>query len=90
MDRRLRSLAAVALMLLTACSYKPLYGTSSGSTGQVPDQLAMIAIPEAESRAEQLVRNDLLSTMRPAGTAAEDRYRLDLQIVERAIEPWHI
>lgn len=83
MDRRLKTLAVVAMSLLSACSYKPLYGTTSGSNGQVPDQLAMIAIPEAESRAEQLVRNDLLSAMRPAGTAAENRYRLDLQIVER-------
>ncbi|MBC8038663.1 MAG: hypothetical protein H7X89_15760 [Rhizobiales bacterium] len=42
-------------------------------------ELASIAIPEADSRLGQIIRNDLLSAMRPAGTASNDRYRLELK-----------
>lgn len=65
------------LVLLGACGFKPLYGTDGVSAG-VAGQLASVAIPEPKNRLDQLVRNELLSTMRPAGTAAPDRYRLDI------------
>lgn len=73
-----RILAVIPLLvLLGACGFRPLYGTDGVSAG-VAGQLASVAIPEPKNRLDQLVRNELLSTMRPAGTAAPDRYRLDI------------
>ena len=71
-------LAAVCLLALTACSYKPLYGTTSDSHG-VAEAMSSVAIAPPDSRLTQVIRNDLLSSMRPAGTDAQDRYKLVLQ-----------
>ena len=65
-------------MGLAACGYKPLYGTASDGRGVVAS-LSTIAIQEADSRAGQLVRNNLLSSMRPAGMAKEDLFSLSLK-----------
>lgn len=66
------------LMLLGACGFRPLYGTDSTSPG-VANDLASVGIPEPQDRLNQLIRNDLLSAMRPAGTAEPDRYKLDIE-----------
>lgn len=67
----------VVLLSLTGCGYKPLY--SSGSDGRgVVASLSSISIQETHSRAGQLVRNSLLSSMRPVGAAGDDRYKLIL------------
>jgi LPS-assembly lipoprotein len=67
----------VALLSLTGCGYKPLY--SSGSEGRgVVASLSSIAIQETNSRAGQLVRNSLLSSMRPVGAAGDNLYKLIL------------
>lgn len=65
------------LVLLGACGFRPLYGTDGVSSG-VAGQLASVAIPEPKNRVDQIIRNELLSTMRPAGTAEPDRYRLEI------------
>ncbi len=67
----------VVLLSLAGCGYKPLY--SSGSDGRgVVASLSSIAVQESESRAGQLVRNSLLSSIRPAGTAQDNLYKLVL------------
>jgi LPS-assembly lipoprotein len=67
----------VVLLSLAGCGFKPLY--SSGSDGRgVVASLSSIAIQETDTRAGQLVRNNLLSTIRPAGTAGDNRYKLVL------------
>ena len=38
--------------------------------------LESVTIPEAENRLGQLIRNDLISAFRPAGTGEPDRYTL--------------
>jgi LPS-assembly lipoprotein len=75
------AVAGLALaMLVSGCSnVHPLYGESNDSSTVVAD-LASVAIPEPDTRLGQLVRNDLISTMRPAGTARPDRYTLALDI----------
>jgi LPS-assembly lipoprotein len=70
-------LVSVAL-LLAGCGYRPLYGTSSETAG-VAATLSSVSIPEAEDRVGQLIRNDLLSSMR-AGKG-EDKYTLLLKPV---------
>jgi LPS-assembly lipoprotein len=65
------------LLSLAGCGYKPLY--SSGSEGRgVVASLSSISIQETESRPGQLVRNSLLSSIRPAGTEQVNVYKLVL------------
>jgi LPS-assembly lipoprotein len=81
----------VVLLSLAGCGFKPLY--SSGSDGRgVVASLSSIAIQETDTRAGQLVRNNLLSSIRPAGTAGDNRYKLILnpelsqsKLVDRSI-----
>ncbi len=68
----------VVLLSLTGCGYRPLYTSGSDGRGVVAS-LSSIAIQETGSRAGQLVRNSLLSSMRPAGTAEQDRFKLILK-----------
>ena len=71
-----------AAMLLAGCGYRPLYGSSSETAG-VAATLSSISIPEAEDRVGQLIRNDLLSSMR-AGQG-EEKYTLLLKpVVKRS------
>jgi LPS-assembly lipoprotein len=75
-----RVLAVVPLLLVVAaCGLRPLYGSGDSSSPGVAQDLASVAVAEPTTRLDQLIRNDLLSTMRPAGTAVADRYRLDIQ-----------
>ena len=67
----------VVLLSLTGCGYKPLYSSSNDGLGVVA-ALSSISIQEPESRAGQLVRNSLLSSIRPAGVAQENLYKLVL------------
>jgi LPS-assembly lipoprotein len=71
---------------LMGCGYKPLYGTGNDGSAVV-DSLSSIAVQEAGSRAGQLVRNKLLSSMRPAGTARQDLFTLSLapQVVQSTL-----
>lgn len=76
----MKSLSAIALavsvLLLSGCGYRPLYGTSADSAG-VTATLASVAIPPADTRLGQLIRNDLLSSMR--GGNGGERYTLVLK-----------
>ena len=68
----------IVLLSLTGCGYRPLYSSGSDDRGVV-DLLSSIAISEPDSRAGQLVRNSLLSSMRPAGTAQQNHFKLILK-----------
>jgi LPS-assembly lipoprotein len=70
---------AVGLLAAGCSNVHPLYGETSESSTVVAE-LASVAIPEPENRLGQLIRNDLVSTMRPAGTERPDRYSLALDI----------
>lgn len=69
---------AACLLLAGGCSYKPLYG-SSGNGTPVVASLSSISIPESRDRLGQLVRNELLSSIRPAGQGTADQYVLILK-----------
>jgi LPS-assembly lipoprotein len=71
-------LCVAAALVLAGCGYRPLYGSAEGN-GNVAASLSSIAIPEAEDRAGQLVRNDLLSSLRSG--KGEDRYLLNLTTI---------
>lgn len=72
-------LMAVAVVL-AGCGYKPLYGSSPGNAG-VSTELAAVTIPEAADRTGQLIRNELVSTMK-AGTGG-NKYALTLKVEEK-------
>ena len=63
------ALAAVLSLALAGCGYRPLYGNVAGSNnGTVVQKLADISIEEQPTRAGQLVRNELISTMGGGGS----------------------
>lgn len=68
----------VVLLCLAGCGYKPLYSSSNDGLGVVA-ALSSISIQEPDTRAGQLVRNNLLSSIRPAGTEGENLYKLVLK-----------
>ncbi len=78
---RFYCLLAGLLVVAGGCSYRPLYGTSQ-TGANVQSVLAGIAVDEQNSRAGQLVRNDLLATM---GESADGsmQYQLKLEPVEK-------
>jgi LPS-assembly lipoprotein len=74
-----RLVVVPVLLVLAGCGFSPLYGSGDATSPGVAQDLASVAIAEPQDRLHQLIRNDLLSTMRPAGTAEPDRYRLDVE-----------
>jgi LPS-assembly lipoprotein len=70
----MRRRAVLLALLLPGCGYRPLYG--SGGATDVVSELRGVSIPEQDTRVGQLIRNELLSSIRPAGTAENDRYTL--------------
>ncbi|WP_373505048.1 LPS assembly lipoprotein LptE [Aestuariivirga sp.] len=73
-------LIVLAALALGGCGYKPLYGSTAETAG-VSATLASVSIPEASDRVGQLIRNDLISSMRSG--SGEDRYTLLLKPVVR-------
>jgi LPS-assembly lipoprotein len=65
---------------LGGCGFRPLYGSSPDAAG-VSASLASVAIPEADTRVGQLVRNDLLAGR--GGATGGDRYTLNMTTVLR-------
>jgi LPS-assembly lipoprotein len=61
---------------LSGCGMRPLYATDGSSS--VATELSSVAIPSADNRVGQIIRNDLLSSIRPAGTGTATRYTLEL------------
>lgn len=71
--------AAVGLALLLAgCGYRPLYG-SLDSNSSVAAELAAVSIPEPDNRTTQLIRNELISTISPAGSGGVGPYVLEIE-----------
>ena len=72
--------ASTAMLMLVGCSdVRPLYSTDSvGYAPSVQDHLADIKIPEPKDRLEQLIRNELISSMSPPGRPGNGQYSLDL------------
>lgn len=63
-------LLMAAAMVLAGCGFRPMYSSSPGNAG-VSSELAAVVIPEATDRTGQLIRNDLISTMK-AGTGGKN------------------
>ncbi len=74
----MRSFALVGLLGLSACGYQPLYATNDDGSS-VSQKLAEVSVAQQSDRVSQLVRNEIVSSTRPVGTQAQDRYYLKLQ-----------
>lgn len=78
--RGIRASCGIAAMVFLAvilggCGFRPLYG-GGGDSGSVKAALASITVPDPDTRLAQIIRNDLISTLRPPGNAAPQRYTL--------------
>ncbi len=78
MNRWNRTLLVVAALGLGGCGFTPLYGTPDNSS-PVALKLASITVAEQDNRLGQLVRNEIISGITPAGSPGGDAYRLELQ-----------
>ncbi len=67
----------IGAILLQGCGYQPLYATRSDGTSVTQD-LASVSVESQSTRVGQLVRNEIVRSIRPAGGAAPDRYVLKL------------
>ena len=70
------SLLLAVSLVLAGCGYRPLYSSSSETAG-VAATLSSVTIPEAEDRTGQLIRNELISSMK--ANKGEDKYTLLLK-----------
>ncbi len=66
---------AIAGLALAACDFRPLYGTTE-TGGNVAFLLASISVDQQNTRLGQLVRNEIVSGISPAGTSGGNAYRL--------------
>ena len=72
--------AIVAAMMLQSCTdWRALYASDNEYRSVVATELSNITIPEPKTRIEQLIRNNLISTMSPPGQEGDGRYQLILQ-----------
>lgn len=78
--RRRRALALLGLALpgLAACNLRPLHGGSSGAAAN--RELASIAVDVPRSRIGQILRNQLLDELNPAGMEVPQRYVLIVRL----------
>jgi LPS-assembly lipoprotein len=69
-------MVVLLLPLLAACSYRPLYGTNANGSSVVA-ALSQVAVDEQKTRAGQLVRNELISSL-GGGLTGTARYVLHM------------
>lgn len=72
--------AFLALLLLTGCGFRPLYGERA-LTPEVSTEMALIDIRAIDSRVGLTLRNELLDLLTPLGTPARPRYVLAVDLV---------
>jgi LPS-assembly lipoprotein len=81
-DRR-TILLSLTLPFASGCGYRPLYSKVDGGP-DVAAALANISVQEQKTRPGQLLRNELLSSMSPAGTGGTNQYLLRIAVIENA------
>ena len=68
----------LAALGLAGCGFSPLYGTPENGS-PVALKLASITVAEQNTRLGQLVRNEIVSGITPAGSPGGNAYRLELE-----------
>jgi LPS-assembly lipoprotein len=74
---------ALGILVLSACEFRPLYGTGSQQPeSAVVQELGLIQLPLGPNRLDQIVYGNLLDLLTPYGAPQEPRYRLTLNLHE--------
>lgn len=76
------ALPVLLLLVLSGCSYRPLYGGGSGDSSVVA-ALSQISVDEQKTRAGQLVRNELISSL--GNRSSNSRFVLHLVPTEGTV-----
>ncbi len=69
---------AVLAIGLAGCGFRPLYGERDG--GSVARDIATVRIAPIADRIGQMLRNELLDRLNPAGEPADPRYALEVRL----------
>jgi len=78
--------AALGLLALAGCGFKPVYGEhSAGKSPSAVQQFAAIEIPVMPNHLGQEMRNLLIDSLHPHGADTDYRYRLDVGIAEAVV-----
>jgi LPS-assembly lipoprotein len=75
-----RILLLTSALVLSGCGFSPLYGTGPDGSS-VSSQLAGISVDEQNTRLGQLVRNEIVSSVTPAGDTGGRTHRLFLEAI---------
>ncbi|MGI9464464.1 MAG: hypothetical protein ACR2OM_11010 [Aestuariivirgaceae bacterium] len=78
MNHLSRIVLVAAALGLAGCGFTPLYGTPEAGS-PVALKLASITVVEQDNRLGQLVRNEIISGVTPAGSPGGSAYRLELE-----------
>ena len=70
------------LVVLSACGFKPLYGTNS-DVGRAQEHLETISVEHSNTKLGVMVRNNLLDRLSPGGAPDNPRYQLTMKLIER-------
>jgi len=81
-----RAFALVALLLLTACGFAPVYGERGALPRGAQTLLANVTVEPIEEREGQMLRNVLLDQMNPGGMPAKPTHRLAVKVTESTQE----
>lgn len=76
----MRLLAAISMLLLTACGFQPLY-EAGGSSSAMQSYLASVEVGPIDDRLGQIMRNRLVSRLNGAGNP---EYRLDVGLQQNS------
>jgi LPS-assembly lipoprotein len=83
---------AIALALcagaaaLAGCGFQPLYGGTTASGAKLAEVMSAVDVNPIPGRVGQRVRNELIFENTGGGTAAPQRYRLDIVIKEHVTD----
>ncbi len=73
--------AVSALLLLSACGFRPLYAT--GGVADASEELSQVEVAVIPDRSGQILRNYLIQGINSGGRPADPVYRLDVDLRER-------
>ncbi len=76
---------ALAATAVTACGFKPLYGTRGVQGASVQADMSGIQIEQISNRSGQILRNRLIDKMTPGGQPSEAAYRLTVRLTENKV-----
>lgn len=81
-----RLLLPALLLLTAACGFEPLYGQRGESGDSIVNDFAETKVATIPERIGQVMRNELLDRINPAGEPAKPRYELRVRLREEVRE----